>query len=110
LPEDHWLYAPYIFAPDAEDPIELPLPILTHADQGVVVAAVRFALRAATMCGQEPDLDPDALVQNVVYALCRPKERMNEPYATGSEVVEDRRPGSGSLQPSSVDSSAQAPR
>jgi hypothetical protein len=37
-----------------------------------VVAAVRYAVRGATMRGKEMDFDPDALVQNAVYALCGP--------------------------------------
>ena len=72
LPKDHWLYAPREYEPGAEEPKELPHPILTHAFRAEVVAAVRYAIRGATMCGKEPDFDPDALVQNAVYALCGP--------------------------------------
>ena len=72
LPKDHWLYAPREYAPGAEEPLELPTPILTHDQREVVVAAIRYAVRSATMCGQEPDFDPDAMVQNAVYALCGP--------------------------------------
>jgi hypothetical protein len=72
LPKDHWLYAPREYAPGAEEPLELPAPILTHDQREAVVAAIRYAVRGATMCGQEPDFDPDALVQNAVYALCGP--------------------------------------
>lgn len=75
LPKDHWLYAPREYAPGAEEPVELPAPILTHALREHVVAAIRYAVRGATMCGQEPDFDPDALVQNAVYALCGPYGR-----------------------------------
>lgn len=32
-------------------------------------AAGRYAYRAATMQGQEPDLDPDALIQNLVVGM-----------------------------------------
>lgn len=71
-PKDHWLYAPREYAPGAEEPLELPAAILTHAHRATVVAAIRYAVRGATMCGQEPDFDPDALVQNAVYALCGP--------------------------------------
>jgi hypothetical protein len=73
LPKDHWLYAPRTYSqPDQTEPDELPVPILTHAQRETVVAAVRYAVRGATMCGQENDFDPDALVQNAVYALCGP--------------------------------------
>lgn len=75
LPKDHWLYAPREYAPGAEEPLELPAAILTHAQRDTVVAAVRYAVRGATMRGQEMDFDPDALVQNAVYALCGPYGR-----------------------------------
>lgn len=48
---------------------DTPHPILTHRQRDAVVAAVRYAVRGATMCGKEADFDPDALVQNAVYAL-----------------------------------------
>ena len=72
LPEDHWLYAPREYRDGEYEPVELPSPILTHEQRDVVVAAIRYAVRGATMCGKEPDFDPDALVQNAVYALCGP--------------------------------------
>lgn len=72
LPKDHWLYAPRDYAPGADEPKELPAPILTHAQRDAVVAALRYAIRGATNCGKESDFDPDALVQNAVYALCGP--------------------------------------
>lgn len=72
LPKDHWLYKP---SPDGWDSVrdcapDLPHPILTHEQRDAVVAAVRYAVRAATMNGKELDFDPDALVQNAVVALC----------------------------------------
>ena len=81
LPKDHWLYAPREYEPGAEEPKELPHPILTHAQSAEVVAAVRYAIRGATMCGKEPDFDPDALVQNAVYALCGPFKKTAFPAA-----------------------------
>ena len=72
LPKTHWLYAPRVYMPGHEEPVELPTPVLTHADRDRVVAAIRYAVRGATMCGKDPDFDPDALVQNAVYALCGP--------------------------------------
>ena len=81
LPKDHWLYAPREYEPGAEEPKELPHPILTHAQSAEVVAAVRYAIRGATMCGKEEDFDPDALVQNAVYALCGPFEKTAFPAA-----------------------------
>lgn len=72
LPKDHWLYAPRCAEWDNKrDTIaDQPHPILTHENRAEVVAAVRYAIRAATMCGTEKDFDPDALVQNAVVALC----------------------------------------
>lgn len=72
LPKDHWLYAEREYDPGSDEPKELPPPILTHAQRANVVAAIRYAVRGATMCGKESDFDPDALVQNAVYALCGP--------------------------------------
>jgi hypothetical protein len=72
LPDDHWLYAPNEYRDGEYEPIDLPKPILTHALREAVVAAVRYAVRGATMRGKETDFDPDALVQNAVYALCGP--------------------------------------
>lgn len=73
LPTDHWLYAPNTYSqPDQIEPDDLPAPILTHALRDAVVAAMRYAVRGATMRGTSLDFDPDALVQNAVYALCGP--------------------------------------
>lgn len=72
LQKEHWIYAPWEYRDGEHEPVELPKPLLTHADRETVVAAVRYAVRGATLRGQETDFDPDALVQNAVYALCRP--------------------------------------
>jgi uncharacterized coiled-coil protein SlyX len=74
LPKDHWLYAPTCEGWDNErdTSADTPYPILTHAQGDAVIAAVRYAIRGATMNGKESDFDPDALVQNAVYALCGP--------------------------------------
>jgi hypothetical protein len=74
LPKEHWLYAPRCSEWDEkrDTTADTPHPILTHAQRESVVAAVRYAIRGATMCGQDPDFDPDALVQNAVVALCGP--------------------------------------
>ena len=73
LPRDHWLYAPRGEWDSARDEYaECPLPILTNAQRQAVTAAARYAIRGATMCGQDQDFDPDALVLNLCYALCGP--------------------------------------
>ena len=72
LPKDHWLYKERAYAEGAVDPSDLPAPILTHSLRQQVIAAIRYAVRSTTNCGKEDDFDPDALVQNAVYALCGP--------------------------------------
>ncbi len=74
LPGDHWLYTPRTTGWDAERDCtpDTPHPILDNSKRDAVVAAIRYAVRGATMCGTESDFDPDALVQNAVYALCGP--------------------------------------
>lgn len=72
LPKDHWLYAEREYEEGALEPKDLPAPILTHSFRRQVIAAIRYAVRSATNCGKEDDFDPDALVQNAVYALCGP--------------------------------------
>jgi len=85
LPQKHWLYAPWEYRDGEDEPIELPNPILTQADRETVVAAIRYAVRGATNRGQAPDFDPDALVQNAVYALCGPFRRPRQAEAGDGE-------------------------
>lgn len=72
LPKDHWLYADRQYNEGEYEPVELGKPVLTHELRDAVVSAVRYAIRGATNCGKESDFDPDAMVQNAVYALCGP--------------------------------------
>ena len=74
LPEGHWLYAPRCAEWDNErdEAADCPKPIVSNEQREAVNAAIRWAVRAATMRGQEKDFDPDALVLNAVYALCGP--------------------------------------
>lgn len=72
LPKDHWIYKEREYEDGAIEPNDLPAPILTHSFRRQVIAAIRYAVRSATNCGKEDDFDPDALVQNAVYALCGP--------------------------------------
>ena len=93
LPDDHWIYAPNEYRDGEYEPIDLPKPIMTHQLRDAVVAAVRYAVRGATMRGQETDFDPDALVQNAVYALCGP-------YTTPPPVAEPhKRPSRSDIKP-----------
>lgn len=74
LPKDHWLYAPQCSEWDEvrNTSADTPHPVLCISMRDAVIAAARYAVRGATMCGKEMDFDPDALVKNVVYALCGP--------------------------------------
>lgn len=72
LPKDHWLYAPRSEEWDNERDCsaEQPKAILTHELKQKVIEAARYAVRASTLNGAEKDFDPDAMVQNMVVALC----------------------------------------
>ena len=73
LPKHHWLYAPLAeWDSERDESAECPLPILTQESREAIVAAARYAIRGATRRGQDADFDPDALVLNMVYALCGP--------------------------------------
>lgn len=90
LPHDHWLYEGRSAEWDSErdTSADTPHPILTHAHRDAVVAAVRYAVRGATMCGKEADFDPDALVLNAVYALCGPHGRIIEEVPTWKRDIQ----------------------
>ncbi len=84
LPSDHWLYAPNTAGWDHERdcPLDTPLPVLGEIHRVAVRNAVRWAVRGATVRGAEMDFDPDALVQNVVYALCGPRQLAVQSHQT----------------------------
>lgn len=87
LPKDHWS----VVNPDAFD--VPPMPLRMGTNDTIVIqrtcdvtpagtwhltrdefaemlrAAARHAYRASTMNGKEPDLNPDALVQNLIVGL-----------------------------------------
>jgi hypothetical protein len=95
LPADHWLTAPAVDGWDSERDCmpDTPHPILDNSQREAVKAAIRWAVRGATMRGQEMDFDPDALVLNAAYALCGPAG--NTCYATLPPVVEGDERGRG---------------
>lgn len=70
LPKDHWIYKPTEYVGNEIEPSDKPKPILTHALKDQVVSAARYAIRASTMNGAEKDFDPDAMVLNMIAALC----------------------------------------
>lgn len=62
LPHDHWLYQP-----------STPEPPLCSSPLSLWIRdSVRWALRASIRKPEEVGFDPDALVRNVVLALCGP--------------------------------------
>jgi len=69
LPDNHWS----IQQSEAYEPPPMPfrMGVGPKRDEWAekVRAAARYAYRSATMQGREPDLDPDALVQNFVVGL-----------------------------------------
>ena len=68
LPADHWLTAPGYdeppmgFRKGTDDPDR-------QAWAEKIRAAARYAMRGATICGTEDDIDPDALVQNMIVGM-----------------------------------------
>lgn len=75
LPADHWLYREREYAtPESEETVDLPPPFVnrTTENRELIRLAAMWAIRAATDCGKENDFDPDALVQNFVYATLGP--------------------------------------
>ena len=89
LPKDHWIYKEREYEDGAIEPNDLPAPILTHSFRRQVIAAIRYAVRSATNCGKEDDFDPDALVQNAVYALCGPYGKATAPTPPSTEDQKD---------------------
>jgi hypothetical protein len=70
LPKDHWIYAPRgEWENERGEIAECPLPMLDSTQRKAVANAARHAIRCATMCGQQQDFDPDALVQNLCRAI-----------------------------------------
>lgn len=75
LPKGHWLHGD----PEKEDehgfeapPMRLRMgrssPVRQHLTE-IITEAAKYALRAASMKGVESDLDPDAVIQNLVVGL-----------------------------------------
>jgi hypothetical protein len=67
LPKDHWLYAVGLGEPPA--PWRVGEGALRSEWAAKITAAARYAIRGATMSGQESDFDPDAMVQNMIVGM-----------------------------------------
>ena len=87
LPKDHWLCQPRCQEWDKErdTPADTPRPIVSNDQRDAVLAALRWAIRGATMNGTMMDFDPDALALNAAYALCGPVQ--NRAVATLTEAL-----------------------
>jgi hypothetical protein len=68
LPEDHWLYEDKDNVPPMGLRMGTDNPERRVMEEKVREAA-RYAMRCASMNGKEDDIDPDALVQNMVVGL-----------------------------------------
>jgi len=76
LPDDHWLYQtdaegftgppPMSFRMVRDTPGAAPKRKDMEAK---LREAGQYALRASTMCGKDMDLDPDALIQNLIVGF-----------------------------------------
>lgn len=82
LPKNHWIYDKVkqseIYSRDIKG--DLPpvlkgiVPVGSEAENKLreeVKQALQSAVRGATMCGEEMDFDPDALIQNAMSNLFR---------------------------------------
>lgn len=75
LPVDHWLTKSREYEGNSIASVDFPkqhvlAPRVLYEEK--VVEAARWAIRASTDCGRYKDFDPDAMVINLVYALCGP--------------------------------------
>ena len=74
LPENHWLYGDASKEDEhGYEPSPMPFRMATGPSrselQDKVRAAGKYALRASTSKGKEPDFDPDAVIQNLIVGL-----------------------------------------
>lgn len=71
LPADHWLYQANADGLTGPPPMSFRMIACEHRTlfEEKLRVATQWALRAATRCGKEGDLDPDALVQNVILGM-----------------------------------------
>jgi hypothetical protein len=98
LPSDHWLYA--VDADGFSAPPPMPMRMGTdnprrYAFCEKILAAARYAVKASTMNGKEPDFDPDALVQNMVVGLLgyfTPTGLGDEKWMNPSDIPEEFNP------------------
>lgn len=71
LPSDHWIYSGGTGTALNTPPIPYPLgtgPFRNQVAEKIREAA-KYAIRASTMNGKDPDFDPDAMVQNMIVGL-----------------------------------------
>lgn len=77
LPKNHWLFKPRDY--ENEKALLEALPFLRrNDDRRRIVEAAKLAIRHATDYGKDKDFDPDALIQNLILALCGPSNSCEE--------------------------------
>ena len=68
LPENHWIYS-------EEEYQDCP-EVYIQTNRDVIRRASKWAIKAATTDGKDMDFDPDALVQNLLLAICGPNSSL----------------------------------
>lgn len=66
LPKNHWAYQP---TGEPPMPFRVGTGMLRNELAERIRAAGKYAYKASTMSGREQDLDPDALLQNLIVGL-----------------------------------------
>ena len=74
LPEDHWIFGDPTMEVDGFETPPMPMRCGANHPQReqitlMLIAAGRYAVRAATMKGKAVDFDPDALIQALVVGM-----------------------------------------
>lgn len=90
LPQDHWLYQTDDVLCDPPPAVQLLAgdgdngytPMTRRDARQRVMKAIQWAVRGATMNGKVTDWDPDAVVQNAVYALLGPVDHVGQAIET----------------------------
>lgn len=67
LPHDHWLYQP--IAENHRKTYGEDEGVIHPFSRTQAIEAFQWAIKDATACGTIKDFDPDALVQNLVFAM-----------------------------------------
>ncbi len=69
LPKDHWIYNGGERFTVPPMPYRMGKSLERKVWEERLREAGRYAVKAATMCGQDDDFDPDALIQNLIVGF-----------------------------------------